>query len=210
MSIKFPVKQKIQDALDTPFDNASNDFVANTVQEAIEEAREGGIKTFPVELHFVSGTGGNITMNNSTFFRIKPGTFDSGSFAGYTSCFPLLVPFNCRLKDLVLTFTIANFDWVPASNAGPVSFDLEFRSIIHNGSSVYSIYRVSWGNYSGSQIPFAFNTFSLGSSNLTLISGTEVLNSGDLIGWRFVKSTAPARNINNFQNILLTLNFEED
>ena len=181
------------------------DFQSDNVKDAILEAK--GIATFPVELHFVSGTGGNTTMNNSSFFRIKPGTFPSGSFAGYTSCFPLLVPFLCRLKSLVITFTIANFDWT--ASAGPVSFDLEFQKILHNGSSVYSVYRVSWGNYSGSQISYGFNTFSLDSSNFTLISGVDNLQPGDLIGWRFVKSSAPARNINNFQNILLTLNFEE-
>ena len=189
------------------FDNSTNGFQALDVQAAIEEAREGGIKTFPVELHFVSGTGGNTTMGNGTFFRTKPSTFASGSFAGYTSCFPLLVPFNCKLKSLVLTFTIANFDF--NATAGQVSFNLEFQRIINNGSSVWSNYQVSWGNFSGSQVPFGFNTFTLDSSNWTITSGQEELEAGDLIGWRFTKSNAPERNINNFQNILLTLNFEE-
>jgi hypothetical protein len=166
-----------------------------------------GIQTFPHFLHFHNGSGGNVTMNNGSFFRVPPSTFASGSFAGYNACFPLQAPFPSRLVSIELTFTIANFDF--NATAGTVRFDLEFRRIIHNGSSVYSVYTVEWGNFSGSQISYDLNKFSLDASNFSLISGTEELTQGDLIGFRFVKSSSGVRRINNFQNILMVLNFEE-
>lgn len=193
-------------ASEIPFDNTDTDFESDNVRDAIIEAK--GIRTYPVELHYVNGTGGSTTMGNGSFFRTKPGTFPSGSYSGYNACFPLLVNFKSKLVSLRLVFTIANFDWTATS--GPVSFDIEFRSMTHDGSVVHSMYRISWGNYSGSQVPYAFNTFDLDSSNITLLSGPDNIDADNLIGFRFVKSTAPARNINNFSDILLTLSFEED
>lgn len=168
---------------------------------------EEGIKTFAVPLHFVRGSGGNLTMNNGSFFRTTPGTFNSGSFAGYNDCFPLAVPVNSQLKSIVLTCTNASYDF--NANSGPINFLLEFRDIFHNGSSVYSTYLVQFGNFSGSQIGYGFNTFVLDDSNFTLQTGSPTIQAGDLIGFRFVKSSTGVRDINNFQNILLTLNFEE-
>jgi len=166
-----------------------------------------GIKTFPHFLHFHNGTGGNVTMNNGSFFRVPPSTFASGSFSGYNACFPLQVPFPCKLKTIELTFTIANFDW--SASAGTIKFELEFRKIIHNGSSVHSTYNVEWGNFSGSQVSYDLNKFSLDNNNFALSSGVENLTEGDLIGFRFVKSPSGVRRINSFQNILMALNFEE-
>lgn len=200
-----------QVAKSVPFESDALEWTeAENTQQAIEDCyiAAKGIKTFPYELHYVSGTGGGTTMNNSSFFRVRPGTFACGSYSGYAACFPLQVPFTCKLKSIVLTFASASFDWTAV--AGPVNFELRFRTHTVNGSSEYSRILCSFGNYSGSQVPYGFNTFELTLGNgFSYISGSDEINYGEMLGVLFVKSSTGARNINNFLDIVMKLNFEE-
>lgn len=182
------------------------------VQCAIEECyhKAKGIKTFPFELHYVSGTGGGTTMNNNTFFRVRPGTFSSGSYGGYPSCFPLQMPFKCRLYSVVLTFALANFNY--SATPGQVALQLTMRDHTQNGSSVHNQTLLKWGNYSGTQIPYGFNTVELFASTVgdgfQVTSGSDEYVYGQQIGVLF---TLPGltREIQSFSDIVMKLNFEE-
>lgn len=191
------------------FDNATNGFTSDNAQSAIEEAKAGGILTFPFELHYVSGVGLNTVMSNSSFFRVPPGTNPSGSYSGYPSAFPIQIPYDCKLQKIILTFRAAAFDYNAV--AGPILFDLELRSHVYNGSSVHSLHTVSFGSFSGSSTGHDQHTYELyaGTPGFTLTSGTQKIDYGAMIGARFVKTGSGDRRINNFTDIVMKLLFEE-
>lgn len=200
-----------QVAASVPFESSELDWTdKDNVQEAIEDCyiAAKGIKTFPFELHYVSGTGGGTNMNNGSFFRVRPGTFSSGSYAGYPACFPLQIPFKCKLNSIVLTFASASYDWT--NQTGPIRFELELRDHVQNGSSVQSRILVEFGSFTGSFTGYGFFRYELFLNNgFTYISGDDEIDYGQLIGVRFVKSTGGLRNINRFADIVMKLNFEE-
>jgi len=199
-----------------PFE-ASSEYSAillsDNTRDAIEEAysKAKGIRTFPFELHYVSGTGLNTTMSNGAFFRVRPGTSASGSYSGYPSAFPLQSPFNCKLYSIVLTFRNMNFDW--SATSGPICFEIETRNHYYNGSDVSSRVQVTFGNFSGSltghdtwRYELFYNTSGDG---FYRISGDEFHNYGDMIGCRFVKASVGDRKVNSMVDVVMKLNYEE-
>jgi hypothetical protein len=139
-----------QVAESVPFDSDNVDWTStDNVQQAIEDCYEAakGIRTFPFELHYVSGTGLNTTMSNGSIFRVRPGTFSSMSFSGYPAAFPLQTPFKCKLYSIVMTFRKADFDW--NASGGQILWELETQSMVYNGSSVVNRILVRLGNAAG-------------------------------------------------------------
>lgn len=216
MIYKLAKKQKIQVAEETPFDNSNSEFNADNVQDAIEEAK--GIRTFPFELHYVSGTGLNTKMTNGSFFRVRPGTFSSGSYSGYPAAFPLQTPFRCKLYSIVLTFRKADFDW--NASGGQILFEIETRNHYYNGSDIYNRILVRMGNYgtgyggwgssSGDgtwEQELFFNDS--GGDGFEYISGDDEIDFAVMIGCRFVKAPSGDRRINSFRDIVMKLNYEE-
>lgn len=216
MIYKLAKKQKIQVAEETPFDNSNSEFNADNVQDAIEEAK--GIRTFPFELHYVSGTGLNTKMTNGSFFRVRPGTFSSGSYSGYPASFPLQTPFRCKLYSIVLTFRKADFDW--NASGGQILFEIETRNHYYNGSDIYNRILVRMGNYgtgyggwgssSGDgtwEQELFFNDS--GGDGFEYISGDDEIGFAVMIGCRFVKAPSGDRRINSFRDIVMKLNYEE-
>lgn len=214
-------KQKIQVAEETPFESESFDWTdAEDVQEAIEDCyiAAKGIRTFPFELHYVSGSGLNTTMSNGAFFRVRPGTFSSGSYSGYPAAFPLQTPFSCKLYSIVITFRRANFDWNAAG--GQILWELETRDHVYNDSDVYNRILVRMGNYGtgyggwGSSSGDGTWTNELffndtGGDGFEYISGDDEIEYGAMIGCRFVKAPSGDRRINSFVDIVVKLNYEE-
>ena len=212
--------EQTQVARNTPF-SASTDFeeilLSDNVRDAIEESyvKAKGIRTFPYELHFVSGTGLNTTMSNGAFFRVRPGTFNSGSWSGYPAAFPLQTPFRCRLFSIVLTFRQASFDW--NATAGLIRFEIETRGHEYNGSFIKNRTLVKFGNFSASSTgtgTFSFEIFRKDGE----VEGFEYIEDdvyssindyGELIGCRFVKAPVGDRRINSFSDIVMKLNYEE-
>jgi len=188
----------------------------DNVQEAIEQAYflAKGIRTFPFELHYVSGSGLNTNMSNGSFFRVRPGTFSSGSYSGYPAAFPLQTPFNCKLYSIVLTFRSAAFDW--NANFGPILFEIETRDHVYNGSSILNRILVRFGNFRYSSTgtdTFRYELFynDVGGEGWSYISGDPgIIDYGKLIGCRFVKAPSGDRRINRFVDIVMKLNYEED
>jgi len=211
----------LQVAETVPFDNDNLDWTtSDNVQEAIIDAYEAakGIRTFPLDLHYVSGTGLNTSMSNGTIFRVRPGTFNSMSFSGYPAAFPLQMPFNCRLYSIVMTFREASFDW--NSSGGQILWELETQKMTYNQSSVANRILVRLGNYGtgfgGSGNSTGTNTWTAelffnnsGGDGFEYISGDPELSYGDLIGCRFVKAPSGDRRVNSWRDIVLKLNFEE-
>lgn len=198
-----------------PFDSTDLDWTSSDdVQTAIEECYEAakGIRTFPYELHYVSGKGLNTTMSNGSIFRVRPGTFASASYSGYPSAFPMQAPFNCKLYSIIITFRKANFDWNATS--GPILFELETRSHTYNGSSILNRILVRFGDWSGNTTGDDTHRFELsyndtGGEGWEFISGIEEIDYGDMIGCRFVKAPSGDRRINSWVDIVLELNYEE-
>jgi len=206
-------------ALGVPFEkqrdpdsqNKKSPLLSEEVQSAIEECywKAKGIKTFPFELHFVSGTGLNTSMSNGSFFRVRPGTFSSGSFSGYPAAFPLQMPFRCKLYSIILTFRVAAFDF--NATAGPILFELEFRVHFYNGSDVKTRILVSFGNFSGNSTGTDTWRYELFDDSFSVIDPLlpNDFDYAEMIGVRFVKASSGDRRINSFTDIVMKLNFEE-
>jgi len=173
------------------------------------EPPPSGISTFPFDLHFVSGTGLNTQMSNGSFFRVRPGTFASGSYSGYPAAFPLQMPFRSKLYSIVLTFRLAAFDFSAVS--GPLLFELEFREHYYNGSDVKTRLLVSFGDFSGNQTPTDTWRYELFEDSFSYIDPLlpQEFQYAEVIGVRFVKAPAGDRRINSFRDIVMKLNFEE-
>jgi len=186
---------------------------ADNVKDAIEQCYYAakGIRTFPFELHYVSGTGLNTSMSNGAFFRVRPGVFLSGSNSGYPAAFPLQMPFKCKLRSIVLTFRNANFDY--NATIGPILFEIESRKHYYNGSDIANRILVSFGSFSGSQTGHSTWQYELFYNEIgngfSYIQGPIAHEYGDMIGCRFVKAPSGDRRINSFIDIVMKLNFEE-
>jgi hypothetical protein len=195
----------------TDYTNATKSVlksISSSVSEAVEPPPKG-ITTFPFELHYVSGTGLNTSISNGTFFRVRPGTFASGSFSGYPAAFPLQIPYKSKLYSIVLTFRQAAFDFNAA--AGPILFELEFRVHYYNGSDVKTRIVVAFGNFSGSSTGTGTFRYELFEDSWTFIDPLlpTDFEYAEMIGVRFVKAPSGIRRINSFTDIVMKLNFEE-
>jgi hypothetical protein len=197
------------------FDSTGLDWTtADECQTAIIDAYNAakGIRTFPFELHFVEGTKLNTIMGNGSFFRVRPGTFSSGSYSGYPSAFPLQAPFPCRLYSMIITFRQAAFDY--NVTPGPILWELETREHFYNGSDIINRILVRFGSFSGSSTgtdTFRYELFlnNSGGDGFSYISGDEDIDYGKMIGCRYVKAPSGDRRINSWTDIVLKLNYEE-
>ena len=98
MSLKQFIKQKIQSAKETLFDNASNGFVAGNVQDAIVEAKQNA-EGFP----------------RPGIPLVQNGTSGDGDFISYSNLTPdtdIVFPVNTKLNELTIanTSTSVEFD----------------------------------------------------------------------------------------------------
>ena len=162
-------------------------------------------------MHYVSGTGLNTSMGNGSFFRVRPGVFSSGSYSGYPSAFPLQIPFNCKLRSIVLTFRQASFDYNVTS--GQILFEIETRSHVYNGSSIHNRVLVRFGDFSGNSTGHSTHTYELfynnvGGDGFEYISGDGEIDCGTMIGCRFVKAPSGDRRINSWTDIIMKLNYD--
>ena len=193
-----------QNAKGTPFTPTGANNATN-VQDAIVEAR--GVNQWVYRLHYGDGANLNVTMSNSSFFRVYPGTFSSGSYSGYPTSFPERVPYDCFLQSAGITFRNASFDYNVIS--GSILWDLEIRNHVYNGSSINSTYTVPVGDFSGNQTGHSTWKFLVPVADMTIVSGSNEYMMGDMIGCRFVKTSSGDRRINSFTDIVLDLIFEE-
>jgi hypothetical protein len=215
-------KNSVTPAWISPFDSSNVDWTGSgDVQTAIEDCYTAakGIRTFPFELHYVSGTGLNTRMSNGAFFRVRPGTFSSGSYSGYPSAFPLQTPFRCKLYSIILTFRKADFDW--NASGGIIRFEIETREHYYNGSDIVNRVLVKMGNYGtgyggwgsssgdGTWREELFFNNNPNEEGFEYISGDEEIEYGTMIGCRFVKAPSGDRRINSFRDIVMKLNYEE-
>jgi hypothetical protein len=180
------------------FEPSITDIEADNIRDAIEENR------FIWKLHFVSGTGLNTSFGNGSFFRAWPGTFANGSFSGYPAAFPITMPYDCKIKRMKLFFRSAAFDF--NSTQGPIQMELEFRTHVYNGSSVYTRINIAFGSFQFSGTGTQDFIFDFEESDLTyLASLPESFDKGQIVGVRFVKSASGDRRINSLVDVLLDI-----
>lgn len=173
----------------------------DNVQEAIEHLYQKA-RAYTWQIHRRQGT-----LNNGSFFYADLTTSPCGSYSGYPSCYCLSVPYNSRITSINVIVTDAAWSWT--NTTGPISFIMEVRSHYQNGSNAINNILASWGSYTGTQLGYGFHQFTLYPDSELSFSNGNSFNVNDLIGIRFQKSGVGVRDINNFTNIILQINFEE-
>lgn len=135
MAIKIPPFTKIQDALETPFDNSSNGFVSDNVQDAIEEALQTA-KIFP----------------RTPIRATANGTVGNNDWIGPNELLP-----NTPLVTLPLSMQLNEITW--ANQNTNVEFHIEFRSGSKTGPIIHTLTVVpanpGYGFQSGLAIDFS-------------------------------------------------------
>lgn len=173
----------------------------DNVQDALEHLYTKS-RSYTWQIHRRSGT-----LNNGSFFYADLTTTPCGSYSGYPSCYCLSVPYNSKIASINLIVTNAAWSWT--NTTGPIHFKMEVRDHNQNGSSVVNNITASWGNYTGTQLGYGFHQFTLYPDQELTFQNGNIFSANDLIGIRFVKSSFGTRDINNFTNIILQINFEE-
>lgn len=133
--IRSGKKQKIQVAEETPFDNSTNGYIANNVQDAIEEAQTTA-QGFPRAGKFITANG---TVGNNDWLgpnELLPNT-------------PMMT-FPVKLQLNEITWSNQNIN---------VQFNIEFRTVSKTGTIFYTLTVIptnpGYGSVSG--LTFTFN-----------------------------------------------------
>lgn len=150
-------------------------------------------------------TNGYNNMSNGAWFDNFGGRYLTGSWSGYASnCTPLQIPYNCRIKTIILTFRYASFDW--RSSAGPIHASFNFQTHVYDGSSTLTDFGVSFGSFSGDNTGHSTHRYVI--TNFEEITGTNYFPVYELLGVRFLKTTQPDGGaINSWSDPVVTFHF---
>lgn len=120
---------RTQNATQTPFDNSTNGFSAQTVQTAIEEARTNPAARISIVTTFNGSIGNNQWLG---YNQLLPG-----------NTVPIRIPWSCTLKDLSFSFVGAAVDGVfslykNGTLAGNIVYTNTFTNV-NGGKNVVNI-----------------------------------------------------------------------
>ena len=159
MGIKIPPSSRTQEAEDTPFDNTSNDFDSDNVQDALEEVQ------FLVDPLLVP-----ITL-------VFNGTLSNGEFIGYSNLLPGDdTPIVCPITGNFIGFTWSN----SRSNA---DFALVFRK---NSTTTTPFFTWSVDNTQTANVEITPEPFSAGDTIFVeyVDEGTNASDASIVLGFK--------------------------
>lgn len=162
-------------------------------------------KDFYAQIHKTK-TGNNL-MSNATWFDHAPSAIACGSYSGFgTSVQPIIIPFNCSLKNVLLNFRKANFDW--RATAGSIFIELGFYSHIYNGASDYCRLGMTLsGSFSGNTT--GDGTFKFPIEEIVARVGTNAFLQNQIIGVQLRKDISREGQIQSLSDPVLQLQFRE-
>lgn len=128
---------------------------------------------------------GNRSMSNASWFDAHPSMYSTGSYSGYNAnIMPFIVPYNCKVSKVTLTFRRARFDW--RSSAGNLLFEFGFYRMTHNSHEDICRLGIELeGSFSGNDTNI--NTFSYEVFNFTERVGDNLFFAKDILGVQFRK-----------------------
>lgn len=150
-------------------------------------------------------TTGNNNMSNGAWFYNFGGRYLTGSWSGYASnCTPLQIPYNCRIKTIILTFRYAAFDWL--ATAGQLHASFNFQTHAYDGSSTLTDLGIRFGNFSGNNTGTSTHRYVI--TSFEEIVGTNYFPVYELLGVRFLKTAQPDGGaINSWIDPVITFHF---
>jgi len=117
MSLDLPIKKKIQDAEETPFDNSTNDFISDNTQEAIEEAKQNA-EGFP----------------RAGIRSLQNGTVGNNDWLGPNELMPdtpmAVFPVKTKINEIT---------WANDLDRTNREFRIQFRSVSKTGAIFYTL-----------------------------------------------------------------------
>lgn len=148
----------------------------------------------------------NGTLTNGSWFRRSPGTGISGSWSGYPSAYPFVLPFDCTLSKIFLNVSGAGYDW--RGSPGEIFIDIGIFSHVYNGSSkIYTAGLTLDGPFSGSS--FSGQNIKEVIVNMTDTFGTNAFLKNTLVGFMLLKEASRSGQCNNLVNSYLSFEFTE-
>jgi hypothetical protein len=183
----------------TPFDNTTNGFTATEVQSAIEEAKTTATakRTFLVEVQKAG------SMSNASWFNRL--SVVSGSYSGWPSGYPFVVPFDCTLTRVLIGLSGASYDYRNAG-AGNVFIQLATYNHDYNGTTQSMLINTTiTGSFSGGS--FAGQNIKREITSWSLSSGGISLAKHDIIGVQFRKDTSQEGQCYTIVNPLVLLEY---
>ena len=147
---------------------------------------------------------GNRSMTNGSFFDSNSG-ISTGSWSGFSNeCSPLIIPYNCKIENVIIAFSEANFDWNSSPNNINLVFD--FHSHQYNNAPVKCRLKTTIND------TFSGNTTGTNNHKYIISDIEELINhnqfiQGEIIGVRFTKSGSGSGDINSIRTPLVNFLF---
>jgi hypothetical protein len=187
------------------FDNLTNGFVATKVQEAIEEAKANATAKMKLYCELNYRPAG--AMSNASWFNRGPGANISGSYSGWPSAFPLVIPFNCSLTRVCFNLSAAGYDW-RNSGAGNIFAQLAAYSHAYNGTTAeMQIDLTITGSFTGGS--FVSQNIEREMTSWAVNSGSTSFVKGKKLGFQFRKDISKEGQCYSITNPYLLLEFTE-
>ncbi len=161
----------------------------------------GGPRTFHAEIKADGSLG------TGAFYDRPPGNSPSGSWSGWTSADPYVIPFDCKLVRAVVAAVSGSFDW--RSSPGSLFSGLELRSHAYNGTSSLAVFSLELvGSYTGGSFS-AGPQWVVDGSSIVLVSGANLFPRGSIVGLLHASISSTPGRIYNWTDPLISLEFEE-
>jgi hypothetical protein len=162
-------------------------------------------RSFNYQIHKTKN--GNNLMTNATWFDVWPSSTSSGSYSGFgSSTQPIIIPYNCRLSNVLISFRRAYFDW--RSSPGNIFIELGFYTHLYNQATDYCRLGMELiGSFSGGYSNY--NTYKFDISEFTARVGNNSFTKNSLLGVQLRKDISQQGQIQSLSDPILLLTFEE-
>lgn len=198
------------DAEDVVFDNSSNNFTANTVQDAIEEVSNSTIIPFFPQFQRIGTLNSDLYLfshadqTSGSLSNARPSGSSSNGYR-YGNASPIVCPFDGKV--VKATFVIKGVAQSTGSASANVAVNCELWNVgfLNEGSKINDvIINIPSASYTiGNWWNSSINTDFIGDVNLDIN-----VNQGQLLGLKF-NSTTGNSNAVSIQNITLILEIQK-
>jgi len=146
----------------------------------------------------------NRNINNATWLN-NNGDKVSGSYSGWTSSYPTILPTNCAISKILIAFKGASYDW--RSSPGNLFFCLSIYTHLYNSASLKTSLNLELdGDFTGSS--FDHTSYIWTVNTFTELTGSNLFSEKDVVGFMFRKDNTQPGQIWRVKELIVTILFE--